>query len=96
MKKKKSKNIGKAFEEKVQKCINSGALSFDKGDLKTDNYLIECKTTEKNGYRITQKVLEKIWKEALESNKLPKLIIGIPRNDYQQFIISCNVEVHKK
>ena len=71
------KNKGRKFEEKVQKTINSGAFVFDKGDLKTDNYLIECKYTEKKSFSITKKILEKIWNEALESNKLPKLIVGI-------------------
>ena len=71
------KNKGREFENKVQKCINSGALFFDKGDLKTDDYLIECKYTEKKSFSITKKILQKIWNEALESNKLPKLIVGI-------------------
>jgi len=74
------KNIGRKFEEKIQKCINSGALFFDKGDLKTDDYLIECKYTEKKGFRVTKKILEKIWSEAFETNKLPKLIVGIKDN----------------
>ncbi len=96
MKNKKSKKKGQDFEEKVQKCLNSGALIFDKGDLKTDEIIIECKYTEKLSYRITNKTLEKLWTDALENNKLPKLVIGIPRNEKEMFIISCNVEVHKK
>ena len=78
MKKKKSnKRKGQEWEEKCQKTINSGALDFDKGDLKTDDYLIECKYTEKKSFSITKKILKKIWNEALESNKLPKIIVGI-------------------
>ena len=92
----KKKNKGREFEEKVQKCINSGALHFDKGDLKTENFVIECKYTDKKGFRISDKILEKLWNDSLESNKLPKLVIGISRNDKEMFIISCNVEVHKK
>jgi len=71
------KNKGRKFEEKIQKCINSGALWFDKGDLKTEDYIIEIKFTEKKSFSITKKILQKIWNEALESNKLPKLIVGI-------------------
>jgi len=73
---------GDKFENKVQKCINSGAFHFDKGDLKTENYLIECKYTEKGSYSINKKVLQKIWNEALESNKLPQVIVGIKDGDY--------------
>jgi hypothetical protein len=70
------KNKGRKFEEQCQKTINSGAF-FQKGDLKTENYCIECKFTEKKGFRISTKILEKIWGEALDSNKLPLLIVGI-------------------
>ena len=92
----KKKNKGREFEEKVQKCLNSGAFNFDKGDLKTSEYIIEAKYTDKKSYRISDKVLEKLWNDALEANKLPKLIIGISKNDKEMFIINCNIEVHKK
>ena len=45
-----SKNKGRKFEDKVRKTINSGATWFDKGDLSTDEYLIECKFTEKKRF----------------------------------------------
>lgn len=70
------KNKGRKFEDQCQKTINSGAF-FDKGDLKTEDYVIECKYTEKKGFRISTKILEKIWGEALDANKLPLLIVGI-------------------
>lgn len=70
------KNKGRKFEDECQKTINSGAF-FDKGDLKTEDYVIECKFTEKKGFRISTKILEKIWGEALDANKLPLLIVGI-------------------
>jgi len=72
-----NKRKGNEYEERVRKCIASGALWFDKGDIKTDTHLIDCKYTEQKGFRITSKILQKIWNEALDSNKLPALIIGI-------------------
>jgi hypothetical protein len=69
-----SKKKGSKFEDKVQKCINSGSLWFDKGDLKTEDYLIESKFTEKKAFRITTKILQKLWEEALDRNKLPALV----------------------
>jgi hypothetical protein len=80
MKKKSNKAKGTDFENKVKNTLNSGALWFDKGDLKTKDHVIECKFTEKSGYRITIKLLDKLWKDALEANKLPALIIGIKDN----------------
>lgn len=96
MKKKSNKVKGNKFEEKVIKAINSGAIWFDKGDAKTDDYCIEIKHTDKKSFRVTLKILEKIWEEALDANKLPKLVIGIPRNEKELFILTCNVEVRKK
>ena len=77
MKNKRRKNKGREFEKRVQKTLNSGSLWFDKGDLKTKNHVIECKYTEKKGFRITIRLLRKLWDEALEANKLPALTIGI-------------------
>jgi len=85
-----SKKIGNKFEEKVQKCINSGALWFDKGDLKVGDYLVECKYTEKKGYRITTKVLKKLWEEALDRNKLPALVVGI-KDENETWILNVSI-----
>jgi len=74
--KKTNKSKGSEYEKECQRTINSGAF-FQKGDLKTEDYVIECKYTEKKGFRISTKILEKIWGEALDANKLPLLIIGI-------------------
>jgi hypothetical protein len=70
------KNKGREYEKECQRTINSGAF-FDKGDLKTSDYVIEAKFTEKKGFRISTKILEKIWGEALDANKLPLLLVGI-------------------
>ena len=95
MKRKKvSKKVGQEFEEKVQKTLNSGSMWFDKGDLKTKDYVIECKFTEKKGYRITTKLLQKLWNEALDANKLPLLVIGIKDKDCRWMIkVKINREV---
>lgn len=95
MKKKSNKKIGNDFEEKVQKTINSGALRFDKGDLKTDNYIIECKYTEKKGFRITTKILRKLWEQAYDQNKTPKMVIGIKDED-NDWILTVNVNKKRR
>jgi len=94
--KKSNKKKGQMFENKVQKTINSGQLDFDKGDLKTDEHLIECKFTEKKGYRITTKLLEKLWEEALTAQKLPILEIGIEDTDYRWMLtVHINKEIKR-
>lgn len=79
--KKSNKKKGQKFEKICYKTINSGQLDFSKGDLQTKNYVIECKYTEKKGYRISTKMIKKIWDEALDANKLPAIVIGIKDND---------------
>ncbi len=91
--KKSNKRKGINWEKKVEKCIASGALWFNKGDLRTDDYLIEAKYTGKKGYRISTKILKKLWVEALEANKLPLLIIGIEDEDSKWIL---KVEVNKE
>ena len=80
MKKKSNKDKGSEFENRCKNTINSGAL-LQKGDLVTSEHCIEIKFTEKKGFRVSTKIVEKIWGEALDSGKLPLLIIGIKDND---------------
>ena len=82
MKKKSNKEKGSKFEKECQQTINSGAF-FQKGDLRTEDHVIECKFTEAKGFRISTKILEKIWGEALDAQKLPLLIVGIKDGNIQ-------------
>lgn len=87
---------GRKFEDKVSKCIGSGNLWFNPGDLSTPDSLYECKFTEQKGFRVTTKILEKLWGEALNSCKSPVLVIGIKRNEKEIFILNCKLEIKRK
>lgn len=76
----KKKNKGRKAETQFIKTINSGAFNSD-GDAVSDLEALEIKYTEKKGYRISTKVLEKIWEEALDQNKLPLFGIIIDREN---------------
>ena len=89
--KKTNKTKGLDFEKKCQATINSGAMAFDKGDLKTNEFVIEIKYTEKKGFKITTDILDKIWNSALDANKLPKLVIGI-KNENVTYTILCDIK----
>lgn len=76
-----NKNSTRFFSSKQEKQIakriggnivpNSGATAFQKGDLKTDNFLIEAKTciAEKSSFSIKKQWLEKLKEEAFAMNK---------------------------
>lgn len=90
MNKKSNKQKGMDFEDKVFKTINSGALSFQKGDIHTKDYVIDAKYTDKKGFRISTLILQKLWVEALDSNKLPLLVVGI-KDENIIWTITCNI-----
>lgn len=56
--------------------IGSGALDFQKGDIKLGEFLIESKSTVKDSYKIDLNVLAKIKGEALCADKEPVLAIS--------------------
>ena len=67
---KQEKRVAKAIKGK--KVANSGAAKFVAGDVATDKWLIECKTTtatEKASFSIKREWLEKIREEAFAMGK---------------------------
>lgn len=51
---------------RVQKA--SGATDFAKGDVKTNELRVECKTTTKKTYSISLQEIQKIQSEAISGN----------------------------
>lgn len=69
-------------EKRVAKDLNaktvvaSGALWSAKADVRSDEFLVECKTTEKPFYSLTLKVWEKIEKEAIKDGlRIPVMCV---------------------
>lgn len=70
------KSVAKDLEAKT--VIASGALWGSKGDVRHDEFLVECKTTEKPYYSLTMKVWEKIEKEATRDGlRIPLMCVDI-------------------
>lgn len=71
-------------EKSVAKDLNartvvaSGALWSAKADVRSDNLLVECKTTDKDYYPLTLTTWEKIEKEAIKDGlRIPVMCIDI-------------------
>jgi len=92
--KKSNKDKGNKFEKECQRTINSGAFNRDH-DLSTSEQCIECKFTEAKGFRISTKILEKLWGDSLDANKIPCLIIGI-KDGTTQWTIKCEINKENK
>ena len=65
--KKQEAESAKLFGGRVQPA--SGALATAKGDVRTKEFLIENKYTEKEKYALKYEILDKIWKEAVRESK---------------------------
>ena len=96
VKKKTPKKKGNDFEDKVKKTISSGGLWFAPGDIDFGKYCIECKYTDKKGFRIPLSMLEKLWNSSLDMGKEPMLTIGMKRNDNEIFMLNCTVSLKRQ
>ena len=77
---KQEKSVAKKFNARLTAA--SGALWGTKGDVRSDKYLIECKTTEKDYYTLTAKVWEKIQEEAIQDHmRIPLMVIDLKDTD---------------
>lgn len=55
----------------------SGASLYARGDVKTPDFLVECKLTQASSIRIERAWLVKITRQALAAGKFPALAIEI-------------------
>lgn len=69
---KQEKRVAKELDGRT--VIGSGAL-LDKADVKSDSFLIECKTTAKNFYPLNLATWKKVQKEALKVCRTPLMYI---------------------
>jgi len=87
---KSSKQKSKEQEKRIAKqgfvTPASGAFWPYKGDVSFKDYLIEAKRTDKKGMRVTEKMLEKIFNEALSEGKTAGMELEFT-NFYMQGII---------
>lgn len=55
----------------------SGGLWFKPGDVKTNDFLIDNKTTKHKSFTVTKKIWDKLSKEALLEQRLPCLMVQL-------------------
>lgn len=70
---KQEKDVAKKFN--ARKVVASGAIWFSKADVRSSEFLIECKTTGKTYYSLTAKIWEKIEKEAIKDHMRTPLMV---------------------
>jgi len=89
---KKEKTDSSLFKGRVRP--RSGGLWFAPGDVTTEEFLIDCKTTENKSFSVTEQIWDKIHTEALKCRKLPCLsiqlgngteVVVLDKNDFLSF-----------
>lgn len=95
-----TRTFSKMQEDRVAKSLggkrqpNSGATPFEKSDVKTSEFLLECKTktTLSNSISIRKDVIDKLEKEALFMGKpYTALVINFGPNTPNYYVISEEV-----
>lgn len=78
------KRIAKQFKGKT--VVASGSIWSNKGDVRSDKFLIECKTTDTKHYSLSAKTWEKIEQEAVRDNlRIPLMSIDVQGNSFIVF-----------
>jgi hypothetical protein len=73
---KQEKSVAKQINGRI--TPNSGATDFIKGDVRSDIFLVECKTTDKPFYSLPFSVWGKIYREAVKDGlRIPLMCIDI-------------------
>lgn len=93
---KQEKKIAKTVNGKVQS--NSGATLFDKGDVRTQNWLFEAKTCmkEQQSFSIKKEWIDKLKQESFAMNKeFYSLVFNFGTQDDENFYI-LNEKVFKQ
>jgi len=85
---KKEQNDAKTFKGRV--TPKSGGFWSFPGDVKTDKFLIDSKTTEHKGFRITGNIWRKLNGEALKSRRLPVLSISLINENIELVVLDKN------
>lgn len=92
---KNTKVKSKKQEKRVAKCIGgketvaSGALYFQKADVREDTWLVECKTTANSYYILKESIWDKITKEA-HRDGLRYPLMQIDLNDGKDSLVVLN------
>lgn len=89
-KKSQLQEISVAKDLNARTVVASGALWGSKGDVRHDNLLVECKTTEKDFYSLTLNTWEKIEREAVRDGlRIPVMCIDIKggKERYAVFLV---------
>ena len=76
-----------AKETGGRRVPGSGSSLYARGDVKTADYLIEAKQTEKDSIRVTWAWLAKITRQALAAGKRPALVIEVRCKESQDVMV---------
>ena len=88
-KKKRWQQQEKEIEEKVagKRTKGSGA-GYKKGDIQSDHFIVECKTTKFKSFSITDRLIKKLEADSFGSDKIPVFSIELENGKHRCYVIS--------
>ena len=84
------KEIKDARDFKGKLTPRSGGYFSFPGDVKTDIFLIDSKTTSRKSYSITADIWRKLYSQALKSQRLPMLSVELANDDIEVVVLDKN------
>ena len=90
MKKWRKKDIKDAKDFGGKVTPRSGGYFSFPGDVVTEDFLIDSKTTDKRSFSITESMWKKVSDEALKSRRLPCLSISLSKYDIDLVVLDKN------
>lgn len=82
----------KSKKNKVKsETISNGGFTFTHANY--NNYCIESKLIDKKTYRFSLLELEKLYDKALKLNKLPRLILGMKKDNGYILSVDCIISL---
>ncbi len=89
--------LGREYEKIIAHLVNgrmvpaSGSGKFDKGDVESKSFLIDCKYTDADQYILKRQTFETITKHAREKLKCPAIVVGFGKTniaivDFERFL----------
>lgn len=86
-----------ATELKAKTVIASGSLWNHKGDVRSAEFLVECKTTKNSYYSLKHSVWEKIHREAVKDGlRIPVMCVDLENGKYRMAVFESRSLDHYK
>lgn len=77
-----------AIHLKGGKRVKGSGAGNVKGDIRSDKFIVECKSTKFKSFSITERLLEKLEEDSFGADKIPILSIELENGKRKFYVIT--------